>query len=81
MATEWVPDPSWTVLSATTNTKCRFMARVGGRNVRCEHQAVAQFLRNSRKIGPRWWAYCEQHLYGRRLRNGLIETERRHERN
>lgn len=66
---EWRPDPAWRSVSG--RVLCR---RLGGLNpanhrVACQNEAIAEFQRGSRG----WWAYCADHLYGRRIRNGVVE--------
>lgn len=54
------PDPS---------RRCRF--RVQGRS--CQAPSVVELNRSWRPgKAPTWWAYCPQHLYGRRVWNGVV---------
>ncbi len=70
----WVPDGQWRLLGAGDTWRCRR---------RCGAFAVAQLLRSRvhRVPGglatrsPQWWAYCVDHLYGRRIANGQVEVE------
>lgn len=68
----WVPDEQWIALSAKTTSRCRMIE--GKARTRCPNTAVAQFRRGHRSIS--WWAYCADHLYGRRLNNGVVEILR-----
>lgn len=59
---EWQADPRW---------KCD----PGVRNCRqshCGKPAEAALNRGSTDQ-PKWWYYCEDHLYGRRIQNGQVE--------
>ena len=68
---EWLPetDPKWsTNREGFAGMKCRYT--VGPGRVQCRAPAVATLMRGR---SPGRWAYCEHHLYGRRLVNGVIE--------
>ena len=59
----WVPDDEWGLLAPSlTPRRCRFM--------RCRRAAVAAMLRGTRR--KTWWAYCEDHLYGRKIEGGVV---------
>lgn len=63
---EWLPDPDWRF--GTKYTKCR--------QPHCPNPPVAEFdrlftVRGGRRV-PRAYAYCEQHLYGRKIENGQV---------
>ena len=62
----WEPDPAWTI--GGNGKKCR--------QPRCGKDAVATLMR-AHGFGSegRPWAYCGDHLYGRRIRNGVVEWE------
>lgn len=68
---QWVPDRDWRVLPDwETRWKCR-----GARG--CPNRPVASLWRkyaHSRTSGL-WWNYCGDHLYGRRIRDGVVEHE------
>ena len=68
---EWVPDSSWsTAPDLIEGKKCRA----------CRRSAVAALNRGyqtHRGRVPSWWTYCEEHLYGRRLVDGVILIWRR----
>jgi hypothetical protein len=74
---EWAPDTHWTTDPAvTTGNGCRFT--VGpGRKV-CGQPAVAALNRRHHIAGakPNWCCYCGEHLYGRRIRVGVVEARR-----
>ena len=68
---QWVPDRDWRVLPlGEIRWKCR-----GKRG--CPNRPVASLWR---KYGyplasGQWWNYCGDHLYGRRIRDGVVERE------
>lgn len=50
--------------------------RIGGddrkcRMLRCPNRAVAALQRRHGR-GSVWWHYCTEHLYGRKIENGVI---------
>jgi hypothetical protein len=63
---EWRSDPSWRY--GTKYTKCR---RRG-----CLNSPIAEFDRTVRmsrgRIARRPYAYCADHLYGRKIENGQV---------
>ena len=63
----WVPDRDWRVPSQYT--RCRT-----SNTYPCWNSPVADLQRTDWKKRPRWYAYCEQHMYGRRLRDGVVEV-------
>jgi hypothetical protein len=71
---EAVPDTSlrWRVSAGTApavSRRCRY-----GRPS-CKRPAVAEIDRGSYRNGsrvPSWWAYCERHLYGRWIEDGVV---------
>jgi len=75
----WVPcrtlpsDRAWEVINPADAKQCRWVD--GGQ--RCTAQSVARLDRtwrtsDQRDAKPRWWHYCEDHLYGRRIQDGEI---------
>lgn len=66
---EWVPDPEWELTETTR--KCR-----GARG--CDKPAVAAFRRKHRGgyCNHRWWYYCADHMYGRKIEDGVVKCER-----
>jgi hypothetical protein len=61
----WIPDESWRLV--TTSKNCR--------QKRCYRDAVAELdrgIHTSRGVRPSWWAYCEDHMYGRRIHDGRV---------
>jgi len=62
----WVTDTSWRKLDELT--QCRFFG--GHPKTRCPNNADFGLLRSNGI-----WAYCEEHMYGRRIRAGLVEYE------
>jgi hypothetical protein len=73
---KWVPEgDDWKVGGG--DRKCRML--------RCQKPAVAALRRtrrNASKLTPyptyigQWWHYCEDHMYGRRINNGVVESLR-----
>jgi hypothetical protein len=67
---EWAPDDNWEVTDEAR--KCRM--------VRCPNTAVARMRRSftGRRSGRgwRWWHYCADHLYGRKIENGAVLIRR-----
>lgn len=62
----WVRDTHWVKLD--TPKRCR---RIGGYpRIHCPNMAEYAFLRSN---GP--WAYCEEHMYGRRIHGDIVEYE------
>lgn len=67
----WVADPTlvWHVLTpADGPLRCRS----GSGDTRCHRPAVAMLDRARTPRDRAWWAYCGDHLYGRRLVDGRI---------
>ena len=64
---EWVAEDESNWLIGGRAYKCRMRG--------CNKRAAAR-LRRAHAGGYRWWAYCEDHMYGRRIRNGVIEFKR-----
>lgn len=58
---EWVPDEGWQI--GGDDRKCRML--------RCMNAAAAGFWRRSVK-GPQLWRYCADHMYGRKIENGVV---------
>ena len=66
---EWVVDESWHV--GGDGLKCRMKG--------CRNPASAWLFRSRRYLGhstPVPWHYCESHLYGRKLEDGVIKIRR-----
>jgi hypothetical protein len=73
---EWVPEGvDWKV--GGDGCKCR--------RLRCPNRAVAALLRNQRNPSRLpgapmyirvWWHYCADHLYGRKIENGVVLSQR-----
>ncbi|KKL41712.1 hypothetical protein LCGC14_2367560 [marine sediment metagenome] len=62
----WIADPDWVLLQEGSTAKCRYT--ISFRRI-CKVSGVAQLKR-----GNQWWAYCGEHLYGRRIRDGRVEV-------
>lgn len=62
---EWQIDLNWEV--GGHGMRCR--------KTSCDKRASASLLRKH-GLGSRWWYYCADHLYGRRIRDGIVEFER-----
>jgi hypothetical protein len=66
----WIPDEYWsTAVSILFGRKCRCG--------KCEELAVAALKRKrvnhkSGDISHRWWCYCDHHLYGRKIVDGVV---------
>lgn len=66
---EWCIDEKWKV--GGDGRRCRMKG--------CVNQAVAALKRNHRKaygLGFQWWYYCELHLYGRKIEDGCVKSQR-----
>lgn len=66
----WVEDRDWRVPSMYG--RCRHTTKGGG----CPNIPSADLARKAYRrtgIAIRWYAYCGDHLYGRRIRNGRVE--------
>jgi hypothetical protein len=66
---EWVPDSDWTV--GGDSRECSFL--------RCHNSAVASFCRTVYRNGVkgyRRYYYCVNHLYGRKIEDGVVKFER-----
>lgn len=61
----WVPDTEWEKLAKPR--KCRATA---GRGRRICNTEALYALRRPNGL----WAYCEEHMYGRRIRDGIVEV-------
>jgi hypothetical protein len=70
----WVRDDQWVVLAEheRAGRYCRWGAKPG--RAACSRPAIA-LLRRRHGAGHRWWAYCAEHLYGRRIRDGRVEID------
>jgi hypothetical protein len=70
---EWVPEtlPAWEVLAEPDQEHlCR-----GTNN--CPGRPVARINRSRNPDSPaRWFLYCEDHLYGRRIVDGVLQVRR-----
>lgn len=74
----WVPtreipcDNRWQIVEPDAAKQCRRTDH----GLRCEATSVVRLNRAFRNTDPpRWWHYCEQHMFGRRIVNGVVETE------
>ncbi len=68
VARVWVPDRKWTTEPEIIGGKtCRFT--VGPGHKQCGRPAKAALARSNG-----WWGYCEmqEHLYGRRINDGVV---------
>jgi hypothetical protein len=57
----------WVVLSEPTSI---YLCRGGGG---CKNRPVAK-LNRSHTTRPRWWFYCADHLFGKRIVDGQMQT-------
>lgn len=69
---EWVPDPDWRLQEGR---ECR---RMGKGHELCRRPSVAALNRSALRRDGRqsWWAYCELHLYGCRIVDGVVLQRR-----
>lgn len=65
---EWCVDDGWKLVS--DGHFCRMKG--------CQNVAVAALKRTHRGApeGFRWWYYCALHLYGRKIEDGLVKSQR-----
>jgi len=66
----WVPedDGRWELVAPRRAKTCS--------RTECTKRSVARLNRRIRSSEPPiWWHYCEDHLYGRRFRDGVIEHQ------
>ena len=65
---QWAPDPEWQVIRMPQ--KCRYNSSGG----KCPNAAVAAYprVRSGKAYQPGWY-FCADHLYGRRIRDGVVE--------
>lgn len=69
---EWVPDEDW-------STAGHLIAGRTCRQQKCVRPAAAALNRGRRTPHgevPSWWCYCDnpKHMYGRRIRDGVVEV-------
>jgi len=62
----WVKDMQWRKLDEPK--RCRSIS--GYPKTHCPNMAAFGLLRSNGI-----WAYCEKHMYGRRIREGIVEVE------
>lgn len=62
----WIQDKEWKKL--TEPKSCRHIG--GSPRTHCPNMADFGVPRSNVV-----WAYCEEHMYGRRIRDGIVETE------
>jgi hypothetical protein len=67
----WLPetDSRWVVLDTPSDYACR------GRRF-CTARTIVKINRGVTGDRPRYFHYCEKHMYGRRLVNGRLEARR-----
>jgi hypothetical protein len=68
---EWCADEGWKI--GGDGRKCRML--------RCPKPAIAAFerRRRSKKTGGytwNWWHYCADHMYGRKIKDGVVKFRR-----
>jgi len=76
---EWIPQHSlpngsrWQLLPEPNRFYgCRHTTGPG--KAQCREPSIARLNRRTYNGKDRWWHYCEQHLYGQRIRDGILET-------
>ncbi len=64
---EWRADGEWRVGGDGRTCSMR----------RCHTLAVAQLRRKHRRFvdGFSWWSYCADHLYGRKIEEGIVKEK------
>lgn len=62
----WVRDTQWSKLGVPR--RCRYIG--GHPRTVCHNMASFALLRSNG-----YWAYCEEHMYGRRIRDGIVEVQ------
>ena len=62
----WVEDRQWRKLDVPK--QCRFLG--GSPRTKCHNTAAFGLLRSNGV-----WAYCEEHMYGRRIQDGIVKLE------
>jgi hypothetical protein len=67
---EWIADNDWELLPEHDNRKCAMRG--------CMAMAVALLRRKHKRFasGYAWWAYCGEHLYGRKVEDGVVKFRR-----
>lgn len=60
----WVEDRRWRKLTYPKN--CRRI--LGSPRRMCQNEAHYELLRSNG-----YWAYCEEHMYGQRIRDDIVE--------
>lgn len=64
---EWKPEAEdWRI---DEGRPCR---RMMADHVICRQPSVAALNRSAWKGGSNWWAYCADHLYGRKIEDGVV---------
>ncbi|MGH9505267.1 MAG: hypothetical protein ACRD20_20630 [Terriglobales bacterium] len=66
---EWIADDSW--MLDESGDKCSMP--------RCNNTAVAGFFRKRERRSGRvlaWYRYCVNHLYGRKIEEGIVKFQR-----
>lgn len=67
------PSANWEALIDIEPMGCRYT--VGPGHVTCREPSVARLNRGARGARPQWWHYCADHLYGKRIRDGVVEHQ------
>lgn len=67
------PTASWEVLIDIEPMGCRYTTGPG--RATCRKPSVARLNRGARGARPQWWHYCGDHLFGRRIRDGVLEHQ------
>lgn len=65
---EWIADNDWQLVSEQRKCSMR----------RCTATADALLRRQHKRFpsGFAWWAYCREHLYGRKVEDGVVKFRR-----
>lgn len=69
----WVPDEQWRLIDSSRRFNAQGFQKLclGGHRRSCRKVAIAELLRRHGD-GTRWWPYCEDHLYGRKIEDGRL---------
>lgn len=72
---EWVPSSGWKLVDEVEGDRYRCRWGGGGGSRACGRPSVAALNRGRHTWMGRvdqWWHYCAEHLYGRRIENGVV---------
>lgn len=69
-----VPSNGWELVDSADSRPCRYT--VGPARATCKQPSAARLFRGGFPAGDgrNWWHYCEEHLFGQRIRHGVLEA-------